>query len=176
VKRPTEPFELECIALPGDYWNYDYSDEERWHSFKLTYPGVDQDIIGYVERKTSVGNELDTQLNFSEWVGVTLMVSFAKGDVHKGYPQVRIHDILGRVWLKGTAKDAPKAADLLTAMTTVAATPSTNSTPPKPAPISDTKPKVAPNPSASSIPPAQPLPPQSHPVLHHRPPRFSWSH
>ncbi len=63
--RPMQGTPFRVHAMLSDYYNYEYSDSERYLCLELTYPGDPHfRIWGYVERESSVGVRLAGMLEF----------------------------------------------------------------------------------------------------------------
>lgn len=95
-KRPSQPVVVRAILTWVDYYNFEYSDESEWRSFRLTPPEGEPLIYGYVPRNST----LDKRLRPSErntGVAVTLRVRFLEQE--KARNQVRIADQLADGWV-----------------------------------------------------------------------------
>jgi hypothetical protein len=63
AKQPREPQPFRVNFAPAQYWNYAFEDQDRWLSFRLSYPGeADFEIYGYVERTSEIATELQQQM------------------------------------------------------------------------------------------------------------------
>jgi hypothetical protein len=58
AQRPTKLVRLRAVVSPIEYYNFYFSDESRWRSFKLESPDGEHLLYGYVER----GSALEAQL------------------------------------------------------------------------------------------------------------------
>jgi len=57
-QRPTKLVRLRAVVSPIEYYNFYFSDESRWRSFKLESPDGEHLLYGYVER----GSPLEEQM------------------------------------------------------------------------------------------------------------------
>jgi hypothetical protein len=103
--RPKEPFVLRCIIERETYYNFSYADAEQWLCLKLSYPRGPVTFFGYVARRSPLGIELDSQLEFSDYAGVTLEVQFPEDP--RSSNQVKIIRLLNHAWLPPSPEDKP---------------------------------------------------------------------
>jgi DNA-directed RNA polymerase subunit RPC12/RpoP len=111
--KPTTPQPFRVQAAPGDYYNGAYSDETKWLSVNLTYPGnPDFHLFGYVERNTPAGDQLMRLLGFhgsrtsdgaTQWdlvqgQSTALILAIAYLSEGSDPKQVTIHDVLYDQW------------------------------------------------------------------------------
>lgn len=59
--KPVEPKRFRVVLRKADYYNFGFSDEEKWRSYQLDSPDRDVTVYGYVER----GGLLDERLRAS---------------------------------------------------------------------------------------------------------------
>lgn len=96
VKRPTEPTLVRVMMKWIEYYNFEFSDESKWRSYRLTAPDGETMIYGYAARNSL----LDQRMRPAEagmTVACTLRVSFPKGDGKAG--QVVIDEYVSDGWV-----------------------------------------------------------------------------
>jgi hypothetical protein len=57
AEKPDKPFLMRVIVKPANYYNYDFSDDEKWRSLGLELKDSIHSFLGYVER----GSEQDVK-------------------------------------------------------------------------------------------------------------------
>jgi hypothetical protein len=63
VKQSLEPLTFRVLCRPEAYYNYAFSDQDKWISYELTYPGDPDFLIhGYVAKGSAVAEEINKQL------------------------------------------------------------------------------------------------------------------
>lgn len=60
AQKPTEPFLVRARVGPGDYYNYGFSDDQKWRAYELEMNNGEFLFQGYVPRE----GELDKSLSF----------------------------------------------------------------------------------------------------------------
>lgn len=73
--RPTQPILIRAMLKWTDYYNFDFSDESKWSSYRLVSPDGEHTLYGYVERNSL----LDQRMRPSEQsvsIAVTLKIRF----------------------------------------------------------------------------------------------------
>jgi len=58
AQRPTKLVRLRAVVSPIEYYNFYFSDESRWRSFKLESPDGEHLLYGYVERHSALEEQL----------------------------------------------------------------------------------------------------------------------
>jgi len=96
-KRPTEAQEFRVILKESSYYNFEFSDEEKWRSFAMISADKEHQVYAYVER----GTFLESQLRYSE-TGVpahflTVTIRFLKDSLSTN--QVLIDKVIGEGWV-----------------------------------------------------------------------------
>lgn len=95
-KKPVMPLLLRATLRSVDYYNFGFSDDSRWKSYRLTSPDGETMLYGYVESNSL----LDQQIRPSEenaTVAVTLKIHFPE-DV-KSKNQVIIDEFVADGWV-----------------------------------------------------------------------------
>ena len=97
AQRPSGPHVFRVRLGAVDYYNFDFSDDRRWQSFRLTSPDGEHSLFGYAERGTPphlrVREALDAQQS-----QVLLEVELPDGDDPTGR-QVLITGVLSQNWI-----------------------------------------------------------------------------
>ncbi len=95
--KPTEPKLFRLILSNVDYYNFGFSDEREWISFRLSAPDSDQSIYGYTKRT----GPLDTKIRPAETrqkVPLTLLLRFPENAPADN--QVIIEGQVGQGWIE----------------------------------------------------------------------------
>ena len=58
AQRPTKLVRLRAVVTPIEYYNFYFSEEARWRSFRLESPDGEQLLYGYVERDSPLEEQL----------------------------------------------------------------------------------------------------------------------
>ncbi len=65
IRRPTEPVILRCFMIQDEYYNYHFSDNETYVSFKLLNYNQDSQIWGYLDKSSTAFREVRAVLTGS---------------------------------------------------------------------------------------------------------------
>lgn len=65
AQHPTKLVRLRAVVSPIEYYNFYFSEESRWRSFKLESPDGEQLLYGYVERNSELEEQLSRDLEIS---------------------------------------------------------------------------------------------------------------
>ena len=103
AKKPDKPFLMRVIVKPANYYNYDFSDDEKWRSLGLELKDSIHSFLGYVER----GSEQDVKFRAMMKGGllVPCMVRVAYPTGSRSKDQVEILEVLGEGWLQNLSKE-----------------------------------------------------------------------
>lgn len=102
-KRPIGNFLMRVYAQNIDYYAYDFSDDEKYTSYKLTTRDYDGYLYAYALNNTEAGKKMNDYMNSlvrkARWKqqAIFLEVSFPEDSV--GLNQLVIHDLAARSWL-----------------------------------------------------------------------------
>ena len=99
-KKPGKPVLLRAMLRSVDYYNFGFSDEKKWKSFRLTSPDGETMIYGYVESNSL----LDQRIRPSEQgatVAVTVKIHFPEDATSKN--QVIIDELVSDGWVTSGA-------------------------------------------------------------------------
>ena len=91
--RPTEPTVMRAQIRPLDYYNYDFSDEAKWKSFRLTFADPEKALWGYAQRGSEVYQALTGDPSYASVVTIRYPENARTGD------QVEIVERLIRGWV-----------------------------------------------------------------------------
>jgi hypothetical protein len=97
-KRSTEKQPLMCIVKKADYYNYQFDSDQHWRCYELSYPNGNVTLYGYAPINSDTDITLSTQLNFSEYVGVIMNISFPPDAASDNQDQLQ--DIIRLGWLQ----------------------------------------------------------------------------
>lgn|GEM_PF-2393102 len=104
TQRPTEPTLFRCYVVPDNYYNFDYSDQEKWMSFKLINHRTLDSFNAYTERGSEVHQQLmqafakrSSAAGAPAPASVMIRVSVAPGT--KGNRMAQIDEFLQDTWL-----------------------------------------------------------------------------
>ncbi|MGJ8644077.1 MAG: hypothetical protein ACSHX9_11755 [Luteolibacter sp.] len=96
AEKPTKPVLVRVFSKPVPYYNFDFSDDSEWVSYRLISPDNEHMLYGYAKR----GSLLDEQLRPPDpeiTTRVTLKISFPEGSVSSS--QVKIDELLVEGWV-----------------------------------------------------------------------------
>lgn len=96
AEKPTDSVMVRVYSKPVPYYNFDFSDDSEWVSYRLVSPDDEQMLYGYTKR----GSLIDEQLRPSDpkiTTAVTLRISFPEGAVSSS--QVKIDAFLADGWV-----------------------------------------------------------------------------
>jgi hypothetical protein len=97
ARRPTAPVLLRCVIERGDYFNFEFSDPEKWLCFKMRYPRGPVTLYGYAERRSTLGAHLDGLLEFHPYAGVAIEAAFLPQS--RSNNQMQIVKLVHEAWL-----------------------------------------------------------------------------
>lgn len=95
-EKPTEPKLFRVILSDVDYYNFGFSEEGKFKSFRLESPGQADPLYGYVERDSGLASKLRPPSDRPS-VPVVLMLSFPENA--KRDNQVSISRLVAEGWL-----------------------------------------------------------------------------
>jgi hypothetical protein len=94
--KPTAASPFRVKLMPVDYYNFGFSDDEKWRSFRLESPDGTHTLYGYVERQTLP----DSQIHFApeqNQLALTLLLRFPENIESRN--QVIIERVIAESWL-----------------------------------------------------------------------------
>jgi hypothetical protein len=94
AQRPTKLVRLRAVVTPIEYYNFYFSDESRWRSFKLESPDGEHLLYGYAER----GSELAERLSRSLEITSRLLVEIRFPGDPSARSQVFISRLVNTGW------------------------------------------------------------------------------
>jgi hypothetical protein len=104
AKRPSAPVLLRCVIERSDYFNFQFSDPEKWLCFKLRYPRGPVTLYGYVERGSTLGSHLNGLLEFKPYAGVVIEAVFPPQS--RSDNQMQIVKLVHEAWLPESSSHA----------------------------------------------------------------------
>lgn len=95
-QRPTGPHVFRVSLSLTDYYNFTFSDEQKWQSLRLTFPEEENSIYAYVERNTEVFQKISSLLETGS-AQMMLEIQFPEcGEIHD---QVEITAFVSNSWI-----------------------------------------------------------------------------
>ncbi len=95
-EKPATPKLFRVTLSDVDYYNFGFSDDGKFKSFRLELPGLAYPLYGYVERNSGLASKLRPPLDQPR-IRVALMLSFPENASHDN--QVIIHRLVADGWL-----------------------------------------------------------------------------
>jgi hypothetical protein len=100
--KPVTSHVFRVILSPVDYYNFDFTDDGKWKSYRLESPDKEHAIYGYVEK----GSLLDRRIHLDgDQKNVLMMLSLKFPANAKSDSQVEIERLICEGWVEGG--DAP---------------------------------------------------------------------
>ena len=94
--RPTEPTAMRFHINPASYYNFEFDNEEVYRCFRLTFPGKEFEVYGYVEKNTDLDDELLQALETANTNNMILKVAYRPNS--SGVEQVLISELVHHNW------------------------------------------------------------------------------
>lgn len=98
-KKPTKPFLMRVMVARENYYNYEYSDERKWVSYRLTLHNPEHSFLAYTERNSKLNSLLEKSTEEFEEVPYIVMVKYLEGA--RSVEQLELVDVVCRGWLSG---------------------------------------------------------------------------
>lgn len=94
--RPTRPVLIRAMIKSVDYYNFNFSDESKWRSYRLVSPDGEHMLYGYAERNSLLDQRLQPREK-KESFAVTVKIRFPdEGDTRN---QVLVDDYITDGWV-----------------------------------------------------------------------------
>jgi hypothetical protein len=103
AEKPDKPFLMRVIVKPANYYNYDFSDDEKWRSLGLELKDSIHSFLGYVERGSEQDDKFRAMMKGGLLAACMVRVAYPTGSRSKD--QVEILEIVGSGWLQNLQKD-----------------------------------------------------------------------
>lgn len=103
VKKPTEPFTMRVIISQEDYYNYGFSDDKEWGSFRLELRDSEYSFLGYAKRNSEVEKAF-AEIKKSRSQG-PFVVKVAYPPKARSKDQVEIVEVQSAGWILNLDKD-----------------------------------------------------------------------
>ena len=98
AERPTRPIRMRVVASPVEYYNFAFSDDAKWQSYRLVSPDNEHLVYGYVAR----GSELDLAMQFRDSDAparlVLVDIRFPEGSPARN--QVLVERLVANSWVE----------------------------------------------------------------------------
>ena len=95
--KSTKPTTLHVLVSRGSYYNYAWSDENKYQCFNISFPGLDREIYGYVDKDSDVGIEMMLLTALEPSHAAILEARFP--DKPEDGRQIEILKLISRDWL-----------------------------------------------------------------------------
>lgn len=96
--KPVVGHVFRVTLSPVEYYNFDYVDESKWQSYRLTSPDGEHSIYGYVEKGSALHQQIHPN---AESRSVPLMLSLKFPADAKSANQVEIERFVAVGWVEG---------------------------------------------------------------------------
>ncbi len=97
ASKSTQPTILHVRMVRGNYYNYEWSDRQKYACYNLTFPGLQQTLYGYVPRDSPLGIELQLLTALEPTHAAILEVKYPSPAPEDR--QVEILRIISKEWL-----------------------------------------------------------------------------
>ncbi|MEX1115210.1 MAG: hypothetical protein WEB53_08165 [Akkermansiaceae bacterium] len=102
ANKPTTSQMFRLILSPVDYYNFDFSEESKWRSYRLLSPDKEHSLYGYAEREGLVEGQL-RHAGADQTLSLMLSLKFPQGATSKN--QVVIERLVADGWVEN--EEAP---------------------------------------------------------------------
>ncbi|MGC4015256.1 MAG: hypothetical protein QM755_12180 [Luteolibacter sp.] len=106
TKRPAGSFEFRVILQPDVFYSHEFSDSIRWSNYRLTAPGGEEALFGYVLRNSDTSRYIQTLLSRNKGQPVALTIRLSIPPDLKSPRGVVIEKVLSEHWVYLTAPGA----------------------------------------------------------------------
>ena len=93
--KPVEPVLFRVVLSPVDYYNFAFSDDRKWRSYRLVSPDGEHALYAYVERGTLLDSRLLPSPDVKQ-LPMTLRLAFPPGADARN--QVLVRELLAEGW------------------------------------------------------------------------------
>lgn len=97
VLKPTKPVLVRVITTHENYYNYSFSDDEKWISLKLAFRDEDRTLWGYAERDSNIGTALRVYRQEVQSRPLILRIKYPENS--RANDQVIIHELISDGWV-----------------------------------------------------------------------------
>jgi hypothetical protein len=96
--KPVAGHVFRVVLSPVDYYNFDFTDDRKWQSYRLESPDKEHAVYGYVEK----GSLLDGQVHLDgDKKNVLMMLSLKFPPDARSDSQVEIERFVCEGWVEG---------------------------------------------------------------------------
>ena len=95
--KPTTGHTFRVIVSPVDYYNFGFSDESKWKSYRLESPGMEHGLYGYVARDTELSKAIHLNAD-QDKAPFTLSLKFPLDS--NSHNQVEIEKLICEGWVE----------------------------------------------------------------------------
>jgi len=96
-KKPTEAQLMRVLVSKENYYNYHFSDDRKWSSFRLEIRDSEFTFLGYLERESEMERELLKRLKRVQTEPFVIKVAYPPNS--KSMDQVEIMEIISPGWI-----------------------------------------------------------------------------
>ncbi|MEN8847533.1 MAG: hypothetical protein ABF377_05595 [Akkermansiaceae bacterium] len=97
-KKPTDPVKVRAVILRQSYFNYGFSDDKKWSSFRLSLHDEDRSLWAYIDRSDELSDRLDLMLKDGREVPAVFLIKYPKNA--RADDQVIIVEMVSTGWVE----------------------------------------------------------------------------
>jgi hypothetical protein len=98
IQKPVTPVEFRVTLTNVDYYNFDFSDDAKWQSFRLESPDLEHGVFAYVEKDSALHDQLRLDADTKK-AQMILSIKFPEAATSSN--QVLIDRLIGKGWVEG---------------------------------------------------------------------------
>ena len=95
--KPTSSHVFRVILAPVDYYNFEFTDDQKWQSYRLESPDHEHALYGYAEKGTALNGNILTDKD-TKRINLMLSLKFPAGAT-SGH-QVEIERYVAEGWVE----------------------------------------------------------------------------
>ena len=96
-KKPTSPIKMRVLISPENYYNYGFSDDQEWQSYRLILRNSEHTFLAYAKRNSEVIGKL-TDIK-DAYQGAPYVIEVVYPPNGKAEDQVEIVKVIGDGWI-----------------------------------------------------------------------------
>lgn len=96
-QKPTEPFLMRVLLRTESYFNYSFSDDTKWHAYRMAFRNSDDVFLAYSEKKSDSDEALKLVRKNGGVSPFLVRVRFPQGA--RAENQVEIVEVVGAGWI-----------------------------------------------------------------------------
>ena len=94
--KPEIPLEVRARFLPGNYYNYQFSDDRVWQCFSVFHPKLESPMYVYLKRDNPQFEEIMSLFRRKKDLAFTIRMAYPEGK--KQVNQAELIEMLGDTW------------------------------------------------------------------------------